>query len=209
MPRPVATSPTRDRIVAAARTLFAERGYHGTSVGDIEAAVGLSPRSGALYKHFDSKRDVLVAAMSDQARAVDEFDALLPTEGDLEAELRTIARWGLAELARERDLVRIVAKEGDRFPEIAREFHDTIVRRGVGAGTAWLRGWAQRTGARIEDPEALASYMLASLVGYSLQELLFGRPPADVAEDRFLDEWVKGTSAVMRSLVQERSPSHA
>ena len=45
--------------MAAALPLFARQGFRGTSVGEIEAAAGLSPRSGALYKHFASKRDVL------------------------------------------------------------------------------------------------------------------------------------------------------
>ena len=48
------TQPTRERILLAARRLFAEQGYKGTSVGEIEAAAGLSPRAGALYKHFPS-----------------------------------------------------------------------------------------------------------------------------------------------------------
>src|SRR2546421_9024600 len=38
---------TRARILDAAMALFAERGYQGTTVGDIEQAAGLAPRSGA------------------------------------------------------------------------------------------------------------------------------------------------------------------
>ncbi len=40
-----------------AARLFAERGFHGVSVGDIGKAVGVS--GPALYKHFDSKDAVL------------------------------------------------------------------------------------------------------------------------------------------------------
>lgn len=39
--------------------LFGERGYAATSVADIQLACGLTGGSGALYKHFASKRDLL------------------------------------------------------------------------------------------------------------------------------------------------------
>lgn len=51
----------RDALIHHARRLFAERGYHGTSVADVQAAAGLAPGSGALYKHFASKRALLEA----------------------------------------------------------------------------------------------------------------------------------------------------
>ncbi|MEV0810436.1 TetR/AcrR family transcriptional regulator [Micromonospora sp. NPDC050200] len=53
------TEPTRDRIVLAASQLFAEHGYHGTSMRDIAAAAGIRPAS--LYNHFPGKEDILLA----------------------------------------------------------------------------------------------------------------------------------------------------
>jgi AcrR family transcriptional regulator len=46
-----------DRIRAAALRIFAERGYHATSVRDITRACGVVPA--ALYNHFPSKADLL------------------------------------------------------------------------------------------------------------------------------------------------------
>ena len=51
------TRSRRDQIVATAATLFAERGYHGVSVGELGAACGIS--GPALYRHFASKDAVL------------------------------------------------------------------------------------------------------------------------------------------------------
>jgi AcrR family transcriptional regulator len=48
---------TRDRIETAATRLFVEKGVAETSVRDIARAVGLS--EGALYRHFDSKDDLV------------------------------------------------------------------------------------------------------------------------------------------------------
>ena len=44
---------------------FAAKGYAATSVADIQRASGLAPGSGALYKHFASKRELLEAPVSE------------------------------------------------------------------------------------------------------------------------------------------------
>src|SRR5438045_1280544 len=104
---------TRIRLLDAARALFAERGYHGTSVGDVEAAAGLTPRSGALYKHFASKEALLHAVFAREDETMERLSAEVTQLdlGDLGAELRLLGHIGLAEMRRERDLVRIVMKE--------------------------------------------------------------------------------------------------
>ncbi|MCP3787056.1 TetR family transcriptional regulator [Micromonospora sp. A3M-1-15] len=48
---------TRARLLEAAVTAFAERGFHGTTTRDIAAAAGLSPA--ALYVHHRSKEELL------------------------------------------------------------------------------------------------------------------------------------------------------
>ena len=51
----------RDQLVAAAARLFAERGFHGVSIEEIGASVGIS--GPAVYKHFPSKDAVLAALL--------------------------------------------------------------------------------------------------------------------------------------------------
>lgn len=50
---------TRERILSAALTLFAENGYDGTSVEEIAKTVGIKAPS--LYKHYKGKEDILNA----------------------------------------------------------------------------------------------------------------------------------------------------
>ncbi|MGP3960182.1 TetR family transcriptional regulator [Nonomuraea sp. 3N208] len=57
----VTAAETRERLLRAAAEVFAERGYDGTRVADIAAAAGVS--NGALYAHFGSKADLIVAAL--------------------------------------------------------------------------------------------------------------------------------------------------
>jgi TetR/AcrR family transcriptional repressor of nem operon len=54
----------RERIVAAAATLFRERGFDGVSVGDLTKAAGFT--HGGFYNHFRSK-DALAAEAVDSA----------------------------------------------------------------------------------------------------------------------------------------------
>jgi AcrR family transcriptional regulator len=51
----------RRRILDAAVEAFAERGYHGTSVGEIATAAGITKP--VLYDHFRSKEELFVEAM--------------------------------------------------------------------------------------------------------------------------------------------------
>jgi AcrR family transcriptional regulator len=51
---------TRSALVAAARELFTERGYHDTSTEEIVARSGVGTR-GALYHHFADKRALFEA----------------------------------------------------------------------------------------------------------------------------------------------------
>ncbi|BBX63681.1 putative TetR-family regulatory protein [Mycobacterium saskatchewanense] len=50
-------------LLSAARDVFAERGFHGSTIGEISARAGLT--TGAFYSNFDSK-DALFLALFDQ-----------------------------------------------------------------------------------------------------------------------------------------------
>ncbi len=63
---------TKEKILDAALTLFAENGYDGTSVEQIANIVGIKAPS--LYKHFKSKEDILnVLIDSAEARYEEMF----------------------------------------------------------------------------------------------------------------------------------------
>jgi AcrR family transcriptional regulator len=62
----VTAAETRERLLRAAADVFARRGYDGTRVADIAAAAGVS--NGALYAHFGSKAELLVAALREHGR---------------------------------------------------------------------------------------------------------------------------------------------
>src|SRR3984893_8654035 len=58
---------TRERLLAAARRVFASSGFHGASVEEIASSAGFS--TGALYSNFDGKEDLFLVLME---REIDE-----------------------------------------------------------------------------------------------------------------------------------------
>ncbi len=54
---------TRQAIEEAARDLFAQRGFHGTTLADITAAAGKS--TAVFYRYFTDKEDLLAALAED------------------------------------------------------------------------------------------------------------------------------------------------
>ena len=82
---------TRQRILDAARTLFARQGYERTSIQDINELGDLS--KGAIYHHFPSKAAILYALTEvDTARV----NATLPLDDDSLNGLQKIQHWLLA-----------------------------------------------------------------------------------------------------------------
>jgi AcrR family transcriptional regulator len=73
-PDPVKPSgdPTRDRLVAAAADVFAEKGYDRAGVQEIARRAGFT--TGAIYGRFRGKAELLLAAI--EAQSDDEFDQL-------------------------------------------------------------------------------------------------------------------------------------
>jgi AcrR family transcriptional regulator len=56
--RDLARSSVRDHVRDQARRLFDERGFDATTVDDIAAAVGMSPRT--FFRYFPTKEDVVI-----------------------------------------------------------------------------------------------------------------------------------------------------
>lgn len=59
LPEGVTPPGTRGRILLASLALFAEYGFHGTSIRDIAAGIGIN--SATLYGHYPSKEHILAA----------------------------------------------------------------------------------------------------------------------------------------------------
>jgi AcrR family transcriptional regulator len=198
-------------MLDAAIALFAERGYQGTTVADIEQAAGLAPGSGALYQHFKGKEEVLRAGVEKHVEDLDRMqDAMemLPL-GDLRAELLLMGRWNLADLARRQPLYRFLWKEGDRFPDLRERLGEAFVEKPLRRVAEWLRQHAAEAGVPEPDCEALTLVIVQSMTAYRSLESLYGHPPLGVDEERFLNAWVETCLALVERAGIEVAPTNA
>jgi len=101
----------RAEILAAARRLFAERGFHGTTTRDLAAAADVN--DALLYRYFANKQEIL-AALVDEAVTVFASAPALPTESPLPLDqVLTFAGLGFVERARANlDLLTILIADG-------------------------------------------------------------------------------------------------
>lgn len=112
-----------ERIRKAARALFLEKGFEGTSMDAVSAAAPVSKRT--LYHHFGSKA-ALFAAVVDEAWSHLTKAPLLPseTDGDPRQVLtayvdRLQAHWDRPDVI---PLLRLVIAEASRFPELSQAY---------------------------------------------------------------------------------------
>lgn len=136
---------SRHDVVEAAGRLFADRGYHGTSMRDLGRELGLNGSS--LYAHVDSKEDLLVAVVEQgaelftrAARAagaveddpVHELHALIAGHVRVVLEHRDVAQTFLNEARALDDQHRSkVIAARDRYEQAFRD----VIARGVADGT--------------------------------------------------------------------------
>ncbi|WP_375001357.1 TetR/AcrR family transcriptional regulator [Aeromicrobium sp. CTD01-1L150] len=117
-------SERRTQILRTATELFARDGFHGVSVGDIGFACGIS--GPALYKHFDSKAEVLTQALTDIS---DELlrtgQARADAATDADARLDALIAWHLDFAVQNPAYIVVQEREWARLDDAGR----TAVRR--------------------------------------------------------------------------------
>jgi AcrR family transcriptional regulator len=187
-------STRREELTQVAARLFAERGYHGTSLADVAEAVGIQKAS--LYHHIESKEDLLwgVAWAGAEAfqRALDE----VPDDAPATEKIRLALRAHLRVVAAQLDAATVFTREWralegerrERFVAERRRYEERIrelFRAGVERGELrtdldlnaaallflsaanWAYTWLRPDG----DTDALADRFFAVLLdgmrGYS------------------------------------------
>ena len=195
-----ASSPTtRDRLIDATLRLVAERGFDGVSVGDIEAGAGLAPRSGALYKYFDSKLAVLEAGLQRHLEAITdvEIDLAGVPLTDPEPLVGWVARWLLAELDGERTITHVIEREGDRFPELRDRMRAGISDRGYRLAASLIERFASSLADDEIDSEALAVLLVGGLINLRRSTWTFDAPPLGIGDDRVVATFVALSMALV------------
>jgi len=138
----VTTRTTRADVVAAAGRMFADKGYHGTSMRDIGRAVGLLGSS--LYAHIDSKEDLLVEVVDEGARLfLESARRAREAGGDSRSRLRSLIVGHIDVVLDHLDVVRTYLNEARMLDPThrarvvaARDSYESIFRDVLGQGVA-------------------------------------------------------------------------
>src|SRR5436190_1819931 len=170
--------PTREVLIDAALTLFANEGYRGTTIRKIEHAAGLSPGAGGLYRHFRSKEELLLAAVDRYRADVAIFLARAPDLmqlGDVRAELLLAAKLSREFNERNDALLRVLILEQGAIPKKAQRQFQQAWEDAYRLYARWLES---RLGPKSGvDIEAAAIQLFGSLTQYQVQVETFSHPP--------------------------------
>jgi AcrR family transcriptional regulator len=190
---PSKSSSTRDRIIDEGMRLFGERGFKGASVAQIEAAAGLSPGAGGLYHHFASKEEVLAAGIERHLARLDalrDIRRLIAGVGDLRAELTITARYFLAELDNQAELLRILVSENRSRGHLLTDAVDQLIATTFQSFADWLQ---QAAGEALSPARArtVATLALGSLLSSRLLRSVIGVEAYSPPDDELVDAWVE------------------
>jgi AcrR family transcriptional regulator len=175
------TSGTRDRVLRAARTQFAKRGFEGTTIRGIAATARVDPK--LVLHYFESKDGVFEAAMDFPFDPAEAIPALL--EPGLDGLGERLARffidiWDSPAGARAHAIVRSVVSSDDAAA-LMRDF----VTREVLARVA--------ESLKLDHPHVRASLAASQLIGLAmLRYVVKVEPLASASPDR-LAAWIGPT----------------
>lgn len=185
----VTAAETRERLIASAAKVFAERGYAGARVNEIARDAGLT--TGAIYAHYATKADLLCDAI--RSHGADPLAGLTDPErpaGSVSEILREIGESLARRPAHDGALLMEAAVAARRDREVAELLHRNVVDK-ESLIAALLRA-AQEAG-DIDPtipPDAAARFCMTLAMG-SLVVTALGLPPTDP------DDW----SALIARLV--------
>jgi AcrR family transcriptional regulator len=158
-------SRRRDEIMAAAKKVFARKGFHATTIADIAKEVGLA--YGSIYWYFDSKDDLFHALMAVEEDALRTHVAAAVgarQDSDGEAPFRTAVQVTFEFFEADKATVKLLFRDayalGDRFEKLLGGIYERFIDDIENVVVA-----AQNRGEVVVAPPRMVAYTLAALIG--------------------------------------------
>lgn len=167
MSRPPSIAAPRDRIVAAALEVFAERGFAAASVQQVADAAGMSKQ--ALMHHFPAKvqlRDGVYERLAERLRAT--FPHLAGGLVSRSTErYREVVTEVYAAVCAERTVARFLTFELLEDPDTLRTWVLAETAPWIGLLRGVARQWPPEPGAEDEDVDALVMSLVVTMFAHS------------------------------------------
>ena len=179
----------RAELTRQAARLFAEKGYHGTSMGDLAEAMGV--QKGSLYAHTGSKQELLFETMREGAAAFHAALDAIPEGASPLEKIRLALRGHLRVVAEQLDVATVFVREwryleGERAEEVLSERRRYEERfRGL------FREGRELGALRTDLDDASAALLALSAANWAYTWLRPGRDTDELA-DRFFELIVDG-----------------
>jgi AcrR family transcriptional regulator len=182
-------SGRRREVTREAAKLFAQKGYHGTSIGDIAEALGV--QKGSLYSHIDSKEDLLYETLSEGAAAFHAALDSIPDDAAPVEKIRLAIRGHLRVVAEQLDVATVFVQEWRYLEGARREEFGAERRRYEVRIRDLLREGRDLGELRSDLDEGAATLLLLSAANWAYTWLQPGRA-TDALADRFFELLVDG-----------------
>ena len=158
----------RSELTRQAARLFAEKGYHGTSIGDLAEAMGV--QKGSLYAHIESKQDLLYESMRDGAAAFHAALDAIPDELPATEKIRLALRGHLrvvAERRRYEERFRGLFREGRELGELRTDLDEATAALLALSALNWAYTWLQPGRPTDELADRFYALLVDGMRGYS------------------------------------------
>lgn len=150
-----------DELVDASIRLMAERGYAAVSIDDIGEAVGIAGPS--VYKHFESKHDLLLEAMvRGTAQLTSDLDSAVARADSDDEPLRRISDAYVAMVLDHSDLIAVLIGETVHLDEVSYERTRKVQRAVIDDWVAQLRSRNPADDATVARIKVQAAQMVAN-----------------------------------------------
>jgi TetR/AcrR family transcriptional regulator, cholesterol catabolism regulator len=182
-------SSRRAELNRQAARLFAQQGYHGTSIGDIARALGV--QKGSVYSHIASKEDLLYETLAEGSTAFHAALDAIPDDAHPVEKIRLALRGHLRVVAEQLDVATVFLQEW-RYLEGARRDEFVAERRRYEERIRELMREGRDLGELRSDlDDAAAALLLLSAANWAYTWLQAGRDTDELA-DRFFALLVDG-----------------
>lgn len=180
---PERTAATRAAILAAAAAVFTEQGFERARMTEVARRAGVA--KGTLYLYFDTKEALFEGVLRDALTLPFDWTERAPEPdqsirdfllGTVLPSVRMIEESGRI------DLLRLVMREGARFPEVAESYRRVVLEPGMRAVAALAR--RARAGGELQTDalERLPILLAAPAVTATMWNGMFPDRPIGLAE---------------------------
>src|SRR2546428_1653601 len=166
-------SSRRSELTRQAARLFAEKGYHGTSIGDLAEAMGV--QKGSLYAHISSKADLLWEVARDGAVAFHSALDEIPDDLPATEKIRLALRAHLRVVAEQLDVATVFIREWRYLEGERRDAFVAERRRYEGRVRALFREGRELGDLRADLDDATATLLALSAANWAYTR----RPPGE------------------------------